>query len=38
MLSSQTSLLLTLGKVIGVDISPHMKPDDTPENFWPMVR
>ncbi|KAK3176798.1 hypothetical protein OEA41_008123 [Lepraria neglecta] len=22
-------------EVIGVDISPHMKPDDTPENFWP---
>ncbi|KAL2046992.1 hypothetical protein N7G274_001010 [Stereocaulon virgatum] len=24
-------------EVIGVDISPHMKPDDTPENFWPEV-
>lgn len=24
-------------QVIGVDISPHMKPDDTPENFWPQV-
>ncbi|MCJ1277787.1 hypothetical protein MMC21_005601 [Puttea exsequens] len=22
-------------EVIGIDISPHMKPDDTPENFWP---
>ena len=29
---------LTLDKVIGVDISPHMKPDDTPGNFWPEVR
>ncbi|KAL8719288.1 MAG: hypothetical protein Q9225_003690 [Loekoesia sp. 1 TL-2023] len=24
--------------VIGVDISPHMKPDDLPENFIPQVR
>ncbi|KAL8830547.1 MAG: hypothetical protein Q9191_001370 [Dirinaria sp. TL-2023a] len=23
--------------VVGVDISPQMKPDDTPENFWPQV-
>ncbi|MCJ1255466.1 hypothetical protein MMC24_003282 [Lignoscripta atroalba] len=23
--------------VIGVDISPHMKPDDAPENFWPQL-
>lgn len=29
---------LIFSKVIGVDISPHMKPDDTPENFWPEVR
>ena len=25
-------------QVVGVDISPHMKPDDTPDNFWPQVR
>ncbi|KAL9124488.1 MAG: hypothetical protein Q9217_006184 [Psora testacea] len=24
-------------EVIGVDISPHLKPDDTPENFWPQL-
>ncbi|KAK2795940.1 hypothetical protein FQN51_009598 [Onygenales sp. PD_10] len=24
-------------EVIGVDISPHMKPDDTPENLWLQV-
>jgi len=24
-------------EVIGVDISPHMKPDDAPENFWPQL-
>lgn len=24
-------------KVIGVDVSPHMKPDDTPENLWLQV-
>ncbi|KAI9874882.1 MAG: hypothetical protein M1830_009179 [Pleopsidium flavum] len=24
-------------EVIGVDISPHMKQDDTPENFWPQA-
>ncbi|KAA6414463.1 MAG: S-adenosyl-L-methionine-dependent methyltransferase [Lasallia pustulata] len=23
--------------VIGVDISPHMKPDNAPENFWPQL-
>ena len=25
-------------KVTGVDISPHMKPDETPENLWLQVR
>ncbi|OJJ32197.1 hypothetical protein ASPWEDRAFT_53883 [Aspergillus wentii DTO 134E9] len=24
-------------EVIGIDISPHMKPDDTPENLWLQV-
>jgi len=24
-------------KVIGIDISPHMKPDETPENLWLQV-
>ncbi|KAL9633119.1 MAG: hypothetical protein Q9164_004887 [Protoblastenia rupestris] len=24
-------------EVTGVDISPHLKPDDTPENFWPQL-
>lgn len=24
-------------QVIGVDISPHMKPDETPENLWLQV-
>lgn len=24
-------------KVIGVDISPHMQPDDMPENLWLQV-
>ncbi|KAJ9301648.1 hypothetical protein DTO217A2_7561 [Paecilomyces variotii] len=24
-------------KVIGVDVSPHMKPDETPENLWLQV-
>ncbi|MCJ1385848.1 hypothetical protein MMC17_008972 [Xylographa soralifera] len=24
-------------EVIGVDISPHLKPDDAPENFWPQL-
>ena len=36
--SDVRDVLLTLSEVIGVDISPHMKQDDTPENFWPEVR
>lgn len=24
-------------QVIGIDISPHMKPDETPENLWLQV-
>lgn len=34
---STDSTRLTL-KVVGVDISPHMKPDETPENLWLQVR
>ncbi|KAI9774595.1 MAG: hypothetical protein M1840_002844 [Geoglossum simile] len=25
-------------QVIGIDISPHMKPDETPENLWLQLR
>ena len=32
------SILNSYSQVIGVDISPHMKPDDLPDNFWPQVR
>ena len=27
-----------INQVIGVDISPQLKPDETPENFEPQVR
>ena len=33
-----TDAIGSFGQVVGVDVSPHMKPDDTPENFWPQVR
>ncbi|KAI9775044.1 MAG: hypothetical protein M1839_001596 [Geoglossum umbratile] len=30
-------LTLWAQQVVGIDISPHMKPDETPENLWLQV-
>ena len=37
LIKAEADIIHNAFQVIGVDISPHMKPENTPENFWPQV-